>query len=326
MPVHLDREALVGLLAQGDLNRRVARAFVQPAAVPVRQRLDASRRRELLVMPAYSGRFAGVKILTVVPENVTIDEPVISGLFLLFDFESGAPLATMDAGELTAWRTAAVSAIAADALAKPDATRLTVLGSGHLAPYLAAAHARIRPIEHIAIWARRPDQAERVASSVREDLGGVPVEVCTDIERAVRSADLVSAATRATAPLIRGEWLAPGVHVDLVGGYRPDMREIDDHGITRGPIFVDSIEGALAEAGDLIDPIERGVLAREAIAGDLAALISGRAGRGSANEITIFKSVGTALADLAAAVAAWERSQSASIGADAGKVLSPIKG
>lgn len=307
VPIHFEGAFLAQLLSELDLRACLSKMFAQTPPTPTRQRLDASRSREILVMPAHRDKFAGVKVLTVIPENADTERPIISGLFLLFDFETGAPLATMDAGELTGWRTAAVSALAANALARTDATRLTILGAGHLVPYLAAAHARVRPIERVTIWARRRDQAERAAEIVQEKLGKVEVRVCRDLRIAVEDSDLVSAATRSLTPIIRGDWLHSGAHLDLVGGYRPDMRELDDAGIQSGRIFVDTREGVLAEAGDLIDPIERGIITEDAIAGDLSALVSGEARRETADEITIFKSVGTGLADLALAVAAWQQ-------------------
>jgi ornithine cyclodeaminase len=285
--------------------------FSERPQSPLRHRIDASYGREILLMPAYRQKFAGAKVLSIIPRNADSTRPVISGLFLLFDFETGVPLATMHAGELTAWRTAAVSALAAKALARDDASELTVLGAGHLAPFLALALVRVRPIRRVNIWARRVSEAERVTQLVRDKLDGVEVSACTDLRQAVDSADILSAATRSQAPLISGNWVRPGAHLDLVGGYRPDMRELDDAGIQRGRIFVDTVDGVLAEAGDLIDPLERGVISKDAIAGDLSALVSGEGRRASADEITIFKSVGTGLSDLAVAIAVWEESLSA---------------
>ncbi len=181
-----------------------------------------------------------------------------------------------------------------------------MLGAGHLVPYLAAAHADIRPITHIEVWARNRESAFRAVSLIRKLRPGVHVAVATNIEAAVRSADIVSAATRATAPIIHGRWLRPGTHLDLVGGYRPDMRELDDEGIGKCRIFVDVLEAVLEEAGDLIDPIARGIICRSSILGELADLAAGSSVRTSRDEITLFKSVGTAIADLATAVSAWK--------------------
>ena len=306
--IHFDGAMLRKRLSPDPLISRIVATMQDAPKAPVRQRLWDREGREFLAMPAILGDYAGIKSLTVVPNNRDTARPVISGLFTLFSLVTGEALATMDVVELTAQRTSAISAAAARLLAREDASRLLVLGSGHLAPYMAAAHARVRPIASLQIWARDAGKARLAAQQARRHVGAdVQIEFASDLERAVRSADIVSSATRATVPLIRGEWLRAGTHVDLVGGYRPDMREIDDSGVQRASVFVDDREAALCEAGDLTDPIGRGVLSPDAIVGDLASLCAGRTGRTSDDEITLFKSVGTAIADLIAAVEAWER-------------------
>ncbi|WP_347269959.1 hypothetical protein [Rhizorhabdus histidinilytica] len=289
-----------------DLVELLLMAFGAAERPPLRQRIDAPDGRELLVMPAISDRFAGVKILTITPENAGTGRPSIQGLFTLFDLATGVPLATIDADALTGHRTAAVSAAAASRLARPDAARLTLLGAGHLIPYLAAAHASVRPIGQVRVWARNVERCRQAVEQVRKRLPGIEIEVAADLEAAVGWGDIVCSATRTTQPLIHGRWLRAGMHVDLVGGYRPDMREIDDDGIARCRIFVDTREGALAEAGDLIAPMRDGVITPDAILGDLATLASHAGQRRDGQEITLFKSVGTATADLLAAGAAWE--------------------
>ncbi|MEG3182174.1 hypothetical protein [Sphingomonas sp. LT1P40] len=276
-----------------------------PINAPLRMAIGGDHGRELLIMPAVSDRFAGIKMLTVVPANTIENRPINGGLFALFDATTGAALATMDAGELTARRTAAVSAIASRRLARSDAATLLLLGTGHIAPYLAEAHAAVLPLESIAIWGRRGDRTAACVEAVKSRLPGLHIQGVDDLEPAMRNADVVTAATRSRDPLIRGEWLREGTHVDLVGGYRPDMREIDDVGMLRGSIYVDTREGVLAEAGDLRSPIERGVIDPSAILGDLAVLLGG-AGRVDAREITVFKSVGSAMSDLIAAQMVWE--------------------
>lgn len=306
--IHLDGAELRHRLSPDAVIARIVATMRHAPTAPVRQRLSDKAGREFVSMPAILGDYAGIKSLTVVPDNRDTGRPVISGLFTLFSLNTGEPLATMDAAELTAQRTAAISATAAQLLARDGAERLLVLGSGHLAPYMAAAHARIRPIRSVQIWARDSDKAGKTADRVRQLLSAdVEISVATDLEQAVRSADIVSAATRTATPIIKGEWLRAGAHVDLVGSYRPDMREIDDFGIRRATLFVDDREAALSEAGDLTDPIERGALSPDAVVGDLASLCAGKTGRKGDHEITLFKSVGTAVADLIAAIEAWER-------------------
>jgi ornithine cyclodeaminase len=308
--MHFDGAQLRAGLDMRALINRIVREMRERPATPLRQRVQDSAGREMLVMPAMLGTYAGVKSLTLVPKNRNTARPVISGLFTLFSLETGEALATMDAGELTARRTSAVSAAAAERLARADASTLTLLGAGHLAPFMAAAHALVRPVRHIKLWARDQDKA-RAAASKAEALFATDqppaIEVVADLESAIRSSDIVSAATGAAVPIIRGEWLRAGTHVDLVGSYRPDMREIDDNGITRAQIFVDDRDASLREAGDLTDPIGRGVLSADAIHGDLSDLCAGTVGRSSNDAVTLFKAVGIGSADLIAAIEAWER-------------------
>ena len=302
-PPHFDSALLNRLLPMPALIEELAKAFKCPARVPVRHNLKDGKR-ELLIMPALAEGLAGVKLLTIVPENRDTVRPVIDGIFVLLDMQRGGAVATMDASKLTARRTAAISALAARQLARSDASSLVIVGAGHLAPYLAEAHASIRPIRNILVWARDVDKAARCADEIRRRLPGLTIDVARRLGPAVAEADMVSAATRATEPLIKGEWLRPGVHVDLVGGYRPDMREIDDAGIAAAEIYVDDLDAALAEAGDLRSPIERGIIGRDAVRGGLADLLT-RDPAARHRPVTLFKSVGSALSDLTAAALAW---------------------
>lgn len=308
-PLHLNARLLRQALKDAPVVDSLIEFFRSRPVTPLRQRLEQTDGRELIVMPIVSAPYSGLKMLTVVPSNAGSPHPVISGLFTLVDMDSGVVLATMDASELTAWRTAGVAAAAAARLAHADAKTLTLLGAGHIIPYLAAAHAAVRPIDKVIVWARRGDAAAATAARIAAKLSetGISVEVSTDIETAVRSGDIVSAATRATTGLIDGQWLSPGVHVDLVGGYRPDMREIDDVGLLRSTVYVDDRHAVLSEAGDLTDPILRGVVTPSVVKGDLADLALAQAGRSNDDEITLFKSVGVAASDLAVAILAWKR-------------------
>lgn len=263
----------------------------------------------LLLMPAWqkgAGGYAGVKIVSVFPGNAARGKPSVIGTYLLLDGDSGEPLAALDGQALTAWRTAAASALAASYLARTDAWRLVMVGAGALAPRLIAAHAAVRPIAEVAIWNRHPERALALAAEL--DRPGLRVTATQDLAAAVATADIVSAATMSREPLIRGAWLRPGAHVDLVGAYNPAMREADDAAVARATVYVDTRAGALHEAGDLVQAIAAGVLEEGGIAGDLFDLCRGTApGRRSADEITLFKSVGTAIEDLAAAVLVYER-------------------
>ena len=178
-----------------------------------------------------------------------------------------------------------------------------MIGTGHLAPWMIRAHYALRPgLERIRVWGRSPRRARAMARALQAE--GLPVRLATDLETAVRASDLVCCATTSRAPIVRGDWLSPGTHLDLVGGFTREMREVDDDAVARSRISVDTYRGSLSEPGDIVVPLENGRVKREQIVAELAELIRGeRIGRTSADEITMFKSVGTALADLAAAQA-----------------------
>jgi ornithine cyclodeaminase len=251
-------------------------------------------------MPAWRANgLLGVKVVSVFPGNGARDLPAVSASYLLCDGATGEHLALIDGSEITRRRTAAASALAGSFLAREDAATLLIVGSGHVGGLMAEAYRAVRRIERVMVWNIRAAGAERLARR----LAG---EAVTDLAAAVRQADIVSCATLSHEPLVRGEWLRPGTHLDLIGGFTPAMREADDEAVRRSRVFVDT-DAALAEAGDLIDPIAHGVLHRENIAGTLFSLCRGETpGRRSAQEITLFKSVGSALEDLAAAGLAYE--------------------
>ena len=286
-------------------------AFTAPIEVPVRHHHAIPRGAyevaTLLLMPAWhkSGGYLGVKIATVFPLNARRNAPSVEASYMLMAGDTGTPLAVMDGRAITLWRTAAASALAADYLAAPKASRLLIVGAGAMAPYLVKAHAAVRPIAEVEIWNRDMSKAEHLAAQLD---GSLKVKAAPDLETAVRRADVVSAATLSTAPLIKGAWLRPGAHLDLVGGFTPKMREADDDCVRRASVFVDTRAGASKEAGDIVQPLQSGVIADSDIKGDLFDLCRGvHPGRARADEITYFKSVGTAIEDLAAAVLAYTR-------------------
>ena len=270
-------------------------AFVAGAEVPLRHRhMLAAANGTLLLMPAWAGASAlGVKIVTVWPENGRLGLNAVSSTYLLCEGATGRHLAIIDGNELTARRTAAASALAGDYLARPDASHLLVVGAGHVARMLAPAWAAVRPIRQVTVWNRSAAGAERLAAALRDQ--GFAAQATVDLPAAVAAADIVSCATLATEPVIAGAWLAPGTHLDLIGAYRPDMREADTAAVQRARVFIDT-DAALAEAGDLT---QAGTVA---VQGSLFDLCRGvRPGRQSTGEITLFKSVGSAIEDLAAA-------------------------
>lgn len=284
--------AIADLFAEGTAN--VPQREIHDVALP------GGGTGSLLVMPAWVGtELLGVKAVTYYPSNAGSDLPTISAGYLLFDGETGQLAAVIDGDELTLRRTAAVSALAADRLARVDARRLLVVGTGNLAPNLAFAHAAVRDLEAVEVWGRTPERAE--ATARRLVAGGLSARRAQELDAALERADIVTCATGATRPLLKGELLRPGTHVDLVGAFRADMREADDAAVQAASLFVDTPEGAVL-AGDLAQPLDSGAIAASDIVADLASLVNGgHPGRSSKTEITLFKSVGFALSDLAAA-------------------------
>ncbi|OUS14964.1 ornithine cyclodeaminase [Rhodospirillales bacterium 47_12_T64] len=303
---NITAEQVVQALDYPSLVESLREAFKSNITVPMRHHHDMEQpegRREstLLLMPAWeSGKAVGVKLVTVSPDNGEKNLPAIQGIYILFDGETGTPKALIEAKTLTARRTAAASALAASYLARSNSQKLTMVGTGVLAPSLIQAHASVRPIKEVSIWGRDHDKAVALAHEITAS--GLPATATSDLEAAVKSADIISCATLSREPLVKGAWLQPGQHLDLVGAYRPDMREADDDAIKYSSVFVDTRSGATKEGGDIVIPLSTGVLKPTRIRADLFELTREQhAGRSSEEEITFFKSVGHALEDLAAA-------------------------
>jgi len=259
----------------------------------------------LLMMPAWrSGRSIGVKLVTVFPGNADAGKRSVSALYALFDARDGVLLALLDGEEVTARRTAGASAYAASRLARRDARALVVVGAGRIGRALIDAHRSIRPLERVSIWSRTAAHAEATAAACAR--AGIPAQPCSDLEGAVANADMISCATLSTAPLVLGRWLKPGVHLDLVGAFRKDMRETDAAALKRADVIaVDDRTAALAEGGDIVQAIASGAIDARSIVAELRDFARGtHPGRTSEDQITVFKSVGFALEDLAAAEAA----------------------
>ena len=291
----------------------LAAQFKQGCVVPVRHHhqinVPGEEQATLLLMHAWiEGEYLGVKQVYVFPGNGERNLPAIHGNYLLNCGKTGQLLAMIDGPELTSRRTAAASVLAARYLARPDSANLLLVGTGKLCPNLVAAYASSFPLQRIAIWGRDVKKSQAVAEQLRQD--GYPAVAVEQLQAAVESADIISCCTLSQQPLIQGEWLKPGSHLDLIGGFRPNMREADDAAIRRSRVYVDNIEGASQEAGDIVVPLQSGVLTLEAIQADLFQLCRGeRSGRANADEITLFKSVGIALEDLAAAILVYRTLQ-----------------
>jgi ornithine cyclodeaminase len=287
-------------------------AFRADIAAPVRHHHTVPQPgadATLLLMPSWSGGaepFIGCKIVTVFPDNTKANRPSVYGQYLLLAGDSGEPLAILDGRTLTAWRTAAASALAATYLARKDASHLLMIGAGALAAQLIRAHAAVRPITRVSLWNRTRRRAIALAFGL--SIKGVEVEIVDDLGAALAEADIVSCATLSATPLVRGAKLRKGAHVDLVGGFTPKMREADDDAIKRARLFVDTRDGALKEAGDIVEPLKRKLITKDDVKADLFDLCRGAAkGRGAKGEITLFKSVGSAIEDLAAARLVWSK-------------------
>lgn len=301
----IDSAGVARLADYAGLVAALREGFRAAIETPVRHHHDTGPATTLLLMPAWSRDWTGLKTVTVKTDNAAKGLPTIQGSYLLIDNATGAPVAMMEGGELTRRRTAAASALAADYLSRKDASVMAVFGAGALALHFVRAHAAVRGIRTVHVVNRSPDKAEALVAALKAE--GFAAQVSA-AEQAVRSADIVSCVTGSTEDLVKGAWLKPGTHVDLAGAFRPTMRETDAETVGRATVYVDTHEGAKAEAGDLIQAEREGTFSFARVAGDLAALCKGEAkGRREAGEITLFKSCGTALEDLAAAVMVYQR-------------------
>lgn len=299
-------EEVRALAPMPELIDALARAFVDHSTMPPRQVTPipgGTGERLLLTMPAFeTSGFGIIKLATVFPDNSDVSLPTIQGAILVFS-DRGEAIAIIDGATVTQLRTGAASALASRYLSRTNSSHLLIVGTGALTPAMVAGHIAERPISRVSIWGRRTERITASLAQIRDWVGPeIELSPCNDLARGVSEADIVSCATSAATPLVLGEWLKPGTHIDLVGSFSPEKREADDCAVLRARIFVDTFEGALSEAGDLLQPMRDGLIARERIESELSSLISGKAeGRRNETEITLFKSVGAALEDLAAA-------------------------
>jgi ornithine cyclodeaminase len=300
----VDAETTRAHLGFAPLIEALRAMFISGCVVPPRHVHAIGPADTLLLMPAWRpGARLGLKAVTIFPGNAALDRPALHSVYLLFDARSGVPLAQLDGNEITSRRTAAASALAASFLARPDARRLLVVGSGRVAALLPDALRVVRPIDQVTVWNHRGASATTLAARLRE--AGIDASATVDLAAAVAQADIVSCATLATAPLIRAEWLRPGTHLDLIGSYTPQMCEADAPCFAQCRVYVDTDE-ALLKSGDLLRAIAAQAFGAEQLQGTLAQLCTGlRRGRDGAAQRTLFKSVGSALEDLAAAELVW---------------------
>ena len=302
----------------------VARRLTYEVCIPIVRRamiaLSTGETKQLLrsIIPLSEGRLFGImpgamgahspfgaKLISVFHENFHRGIQSHQGLVILFDPESGAPVCAADAGEITAIRTAAASAVATDALARKDARRLALLGYGEQAQTHARAIAKVRKIESIAVWGRSRERADAFAERMRSELG-MPVRRADSVKEAVAEADIVCTLTSASEPILKGEWIQPGTHLNVVGSGYAGPAEIDNDLVVRSRFMVDSREGVLEQGAEFLRAKEAGLVDDSHIVGEIGEVLAGRTqGRRSPEEITVYKSLGHVVQDLAAAWALY---------------------
>ena len=297
---------LARLAPYRDIVEALRQGFRDDYQTPVRHHHETSKVSTLLLMPAWSKAWTGLKTVVVKTDNAALGLPTVQASYLLIDNKTGATVAMMDGTELTRRRTAAASALAADYLAVKDASHMTLVGAGALGAHFVRAHAAVRPIKTVSIYNRSSGKAAALAGELIRD--GLDATAVSDLEAAVRQSDIVTCVTTSTVAIVKGAWLKPGAHVDLAGAFKPTMRETDGEVVKRASVFVDTRDGALAEAGDLIQARDEGKFDFGDIQGDLFDLTRGRVpGRRSPSEVTLFKSCGTAIEDLATAIMVYQK-------------------
>lgn len=297
---------LAGIADYKSIVEALRDGFKADIETPVRHHHEISNVSTLLLMPAWSKAWAGLKTVVVKTDNAAMNLPTVQASYLLIDNATGATVAILDGTELTRRRTAAASALAADYLARPDASNLVIVGAGALGAHFVKAHTAVRDIKKVFIYNRTIGKAEKLSAELKRE--GVDAVAVSDLEKAVRQADVVSCVTTSTAPVVKGEWLKPGTHVDLAGAFKPAMRETDGDVVAKSRVFVDTRHGAEAEAGDLLQARDEGKFDFKNIQADLHELCRGTVkGRKTAAEITLFKSCGSAVEDLATAIMVYLR-------------------
>ncbi|MGR5131684.1 ornithine cyclodeaminase family protein [Vibrio alfacsensis] len=307
----IDAHQVAQCLRMKSLIETMREIYSKPATIPQRRvmPLEEGRYEAFALLPAWNEDFIAVKAFTYFPQNPEQGKDTLASKLLVFKRTDGEPVALVDGKVLTFWRTAAASALAADYLARQDASRLLICGTGNLAPYFAWAYAAIRPLKQVYIWGRNSDKAAETVDKILSSpqYQSLPVErqfavsVVEEVDHVVKDIDIISCVTASATPLFKGQDIQPGTHIDLVGNHDLDKRECDSLAVKRSDVYVDSRINVLNEAGDLLIPIQEGVFTPEQIKGELSDLCAQAVkGRQSDEVITLYKSVGSALADLAA--------------------------
>ncbi|EJC7015264.1 ornithine cyclodeaminase [Vibrio parahaemolyticus] len=307
----IDAQQVAQSLSMHSLIETMRDIYAQPATIPQRRvmSLEEGKYEAFALLPAWNQELIAVKAFTYFPENPLQGKDTLASKLLVFKRGDGEPIALVDGKVLTFWRTAAASALAADYLARKNTSRLLICGTGNLAPYFAWAYAAIRPLKQVYVWGRNPEKAAATVDQIlsSSEYQSLPeerqfsVSVVENVEQVIDQVDIISCITASVQPLFNGSDVPPGTHIDLVGNHDLDKRECDSVSVQRANVYVDSRINVLAEAGDLLIPIQEGVFTPEDIYGELPELCAQQVqGRQSDEVITLYKSVGSALADLAA--------------------------
>ena len=308
----LTKQELASLLPYDELIEALRDGFKQGAEAPLRHshqiKTNGENENSLLIMPCWqTGGRLGIKTVMVCPDNHKHDLGAVQASYMLLDATTGIPLAQMDGDELTVRRTSSASALASTILSNPEASCLLMMGAGNLAPHMIRAHAAARNLKEIIIWSRDHEQAKKLAEKLNHELNA-DVSAVDHPKEYAYEADIISSATLATDPIIKGAWLNPNKqqHIDIVGGYTYDMREADNDVLKGAAIYVDTFDGAMAEAGDILRPIEEGIITKDDVIADLFTMVDNNFQKQN-NKRTVFKSVGTALEDLVGANLAYSK-------------------
>lgn len=307
--IQISDEQVIAALDYNLLIDALRRIFLSDYTMPVRHHhfyhAGEAVANTLILMPVWNDHYLGIKQVVVAPANSGRNLPAIHASYTLLDARTGVPLAQLDAAQLTSRRTACTSALAASYLAREDAASLLVVGSGKVAQHLVQAHTVVRPYKRIMVWTRDIRKSQAFVDQLAAE--GYSVTIAENLKDAAREADVISCATLSPSPLIKGAWLKPGTHLDLIGSHTPKTREVDDDAIRKCNVFVDSREGALHETGELAIPIANGTFDPKDVQADIVALCKRtHNGRTTPSEITLFKSAGLAVEDLAAALLIYE--------------------
>lgn len=301
----ITKEQVENALSFSTLIAALHEGFAKPASMPKRQVYalseNVNNHDAFAVLPAWNDDVIGVKSFTYFPNNAQQGFESLYSKIMLFSRANGLPLALVDGTSVTYWRTAAISALASQLLSREDSTHLVLFGSGNLARYLIEAHLSVRPLKKVTIIARNRDKALSLVNHLALGYPSITFETLEKPDQAViASADVICCATGSHQPLFEGDWLSAGTHVDLLGNHHRDARECDTQSILKSTVFVDSRANVLNEAGELLIPISEGVFNENQVVAELSELCKTPYVR-TEHEITLFKSVGTALADLIAA-------------------------